>query len=87
MLQTKLRDCTDCINVLNLLCDIDKKIAFYSCNKINSLTLLLNLPYDKEVLSDLLKYKRILTYRLFYPCYADVELQTIVSRVKILLNK
>jgi len=87
MLQIRLRECTDCVNLLDLLCEVDKRISYYSHNQMNNVELLLTLPYDKEVMADLLHYKGILTNKLFNPTYGGFPLQTIISRVKILINK
>jgi len=88
MLQVKLTDCTNCINLLELLCQIDERLAYYASNEYHRITLLLNINTDPEAIGDLLHYKRIVTNRLFYPSYAqEVPLANIVSRIKILLYK
>lgn len=87
MLNINLRTCTTCIDVADLLCEVDHKIAEYGRNRLNTSSLLLSLPFDLEVANDLLQYKEILTHKLFFPAYADTPLSVIVSRVKILLNK
>lgn len=88
MLKANLNECTDCVNLLDLLCQIDEKLKYYAENQLNNMTLMLNRAYDKCVMSDLLHYKQIVTHRLFYPQYAsEYLLSSIISRIKILLNK
>jgi hypothetical protein len=88
MLYTKFTNCTNCIDIKDLICEIDTKIFYYADSMYNNLTLLTTSKIDKEVYSDLLYYKRILTARLFNQCYANsVNITDIISRVKILIYK
>jgi len=87
MLNINLRTCTTCIDVSNLLCEIDRKLAEYGSNRLNNTALLLSRPFNLEVANDLIQYKEILTHKLFFPDYANTSLSVITSRVKILLNK
>ena len=87
MLKVNLTNCSTCISVNELLCEIDTHIKKYTDNKYKNITLLTSLPYDKEVLGSLLHYKRILTNRLFNPEYGQLPLAVITSRIKILINK
>jgi hypothetical protein len=88
MLQVKLTNCTNCLSLLDTLCDVDNKLKTYSCNAYNNLTLMTCLHVDKDNLETLLHYKRILTSHLYNPDYVPcVPLADIISRVKILINK
>lgn len=88
MLKTTLTECTDCENLLDLICQIDDKLKTYTVNQYNNLTLMVCLPFNKEVIDALLHYKRIVTHKAFNCNYAcDYSVSTIISRVKILLNK
>lgn len=88
MLKANLNECVDCVNLLSLLCEIDEKLKYYAENELNNMTLMLNRSYDKYVMSDLLHYKQIVTHRLFNPHYASsFQFSSIISRIKILLNK
>lgn len=93
MLKLTLTECKDCKNLSNLLSEIDKKLAYYARNAYNNLTLMVCLQYEPDVISDLLRYKDILTKRMYncdYAtewCGASFNIYEIISRVKILLNK
>ena len=88
MLYPKFNECSNCVDIKDLICEIDAKISMYAENMYNNLTLLINDKIDKEVFSSLLYYKRILTARLFNQCYANsVNITDIISRVKILIYK
>lgn len=88
MLKIKLTNCSTCIDVENLLCEIDETIKKYASNTLNNAALMLNLPVNTEALELLIAYKRILTNRLFNPKYAEsIPLSSITSRIKILIYK
>lgn len=88
MLNPRLTDCTDCVTVSNLLKDIDCKLTVLGKKEYNNTVLLLNRSINETVYSDLLNYKRILTYRSVNPDYVEcVTLDKIASKVKILINK
>lgn len=99
MLKLSLSECKDCSNLSHLVCQIDDKIAYYTKNMFNNMTLMICADYNEDVLSRLLHYKRILTNRTYNCDYAahgactcdctEVTYSTadIISRVKILINK
>lgn len=88
MLSPRLTDCVTCSSITALIADIDCKMAELSNNLYNNIIFSLNRPILGIVMSDLLNYKRILTYRLCNENYApDFTLEMIASRVKLLKNK
>jgi hypothetical protein len=90
MLYPRLIGCPDCASIPNLVEDIDCKIKQLAVVEYNNIVFSLNNPAPKELLKDLLNYKRILTYKFCNPTYADVcdiTFDQIASRVKVLINK
>lgn len=88
MLQVNLTDCSDCLNLKNLLEEIDDRLDCYATNEYHKITLMVSLPSNTEVIKDLLYYKDIVTKKMFYPPYAsEINLADIYSRIKILLYK
>lgn len=88
MLNVKMGGCTDCADLKNLICQIDTKIFYYSKNRLNNIRLLTALDFNAENMDLLITYKRVLSNKIFNPNYCcEVNLATILSRVKILLNK
>jgi hypothetical protein len=88
MLNIKITTCTSCTNLSDLLSEVDNKLLYYGRNHWNNISLMLELDYNKAAINKLLNYKRILTKRLYNPNYAcSVELNQIISQVKIYLNK
>lgn len=88
MLQPRLTDCVNCITVSNLLKEIDCKINELSFNLYNNLSYLLNKKVNTDAISDLINYKRILTYKLCNEHYApNYTIEMIASKIKILKFK
>lgn len=90
MLYPRLIECPDCASIPNLVGEIDCKIKQMAVSEYNNIVFSLNNPAPKELLKDLLNYKRILTYKFCNPDYADVcdiTFEQIASRVKVLINK
>ena len=88
MLYPRLTDCAECGNVQTLLEDINCKLKELAINLYNNNVFLLNLIIPSEEITDLLNYKRILTYRLCNSDYAsEFTIQNITSRVKLLIYK
>ena len=88
MLYPRLTDCLECGSIPSLLKDIDCKLNKLALNLYNNNIFLLNLNIPRETFSDLLKYKRILTYRLVNPDYASkYKLDDITGKVKLLIHK
>ena len=90
MLYPRLIGCPDCASIPTLLTEIDCKIKQMAVSEYNNIVFSLNNPAPKELLKDLLNYKRILTYKFCNPDYADVcdiTFAQITSRVKVLINK
>lgn len=85
MLNPRLTNCTECIDTLNVICDIDYNIVLLSKCVYNSIILGTKTKCSKSTLSDLLNYRRILVNKYYNPEYAgNFSLETIVGRVRIL---
>ncbi|MBC7088595.1 MAG: hypothetical protein H5T96_09065 [Tissierellales bacterium] len=84
----KIRDCDVCAGIPQLLEDIDCKIKELSVDLYNNVVYSLNRPVKLDIFSDLVNYKRILTYRQYNENYAlpytDAQ---IASKVKLLKYK
>ena len=88
MLTVRLTGCTECNSIPILLSDIDCKIGSVAKNLYNNTIFALNIPIDTSVMSDLLHYKRILTYKFCNHHYAHhYKVDKIASRVKLLKFK
>jgi len=84
----KIRDCSICAGIPQLLEDIDCKIKELSVDLYNNIIYALNHPVKWETLSDLIIYRRILTYRQYNEDYAlPYTDEQIASKVKILKFK
>lgn len=88
MLTIRLGECTDCANLCSLISKIDSKLLYYGVNHLNNTRLLTCLDFNYTNIDLLLTYKRVLNNRLFNPNYAcEINLASIISRIKVLLNK
>ena len=88
MLSPRLTDCVNCSSITALLADIDCKMAELADNLYNNIVFMLNRPIPGIAMSDLLNYKRILTYKLCNEDYAKhYTVEMIASRVKLLKFK
>ncbi len=88
MLNPKLNNCVDCTTIPVLLKDIDCKLTELAKTEYNNIVFILNLPFPGGVFSDLLNYKRILTYKLCNADYAcKYPVHRIASKVKLLIHK
>lgn len=88
MLTPRLNNCIDCTTIPTLLSNIDCKLTEMAKNQYNNIVFALNKQINDVAISDLLNYKRILTYRYCNSEYADgFTLQNIASKVKILIYK
>ena len=88
MLTPRLNNCIDCTDIPQLLSDIDCKLTELAKNQYNNIVFALNKQVNDVAMSDLLNYKRILTYKYCNPEYADgFTVQNIASKVKILTYK
>jgi len=88
MLSPRLTNC--CVNttIPSLLKDIDCKIAELANNQYNNVVFSLNYPVPTTALSDLLNYRRILSFKYCNPDYAcHYTVDMIASRVKVLIHK
>lgn len=71
-----------------LLNDIDCRLKELAVNLYNNIIYSLNQPVSGGVMLDLINYKRILTYKLCNPDYANpYTVEMIASRVKLLKYK
>lgn len=88
MLTPRLTTCKNCTDITELISEIDCKLAHMSLILYNNITLMLNQTISHETISDLLHYKRILTYKYCNPEYAGhYTVNMIASKVKILKFK
>lgn len=88
MLSPRLTNCCAEQTIPALLADIDCKMAELAKNEYNNIVFSLNYPVPGTVISDLLNYKRILTYKYCNPDYAGhYTVKMIASKVKILIHK
>ena len=89
MLTIKVVDSIKCKSILNLLDEVDCKLAELVVTLYNNMVFALNHHVDYMVYWDLLTYKRILTYRLYNEDYASCPytLDMIRSKVKLLIHK
>jgi len=88
MLTPRLTNCPECADIPALLKDIDCKIADMAKSLYNNTIFSLNKTVSGTVISDLLNYKRILTYKVCNPDYAgQFTVKMIASKVKILKFK
>lgn len=85
--QTK--DCSTCSTLKCLLPLIDKKLEKLIKNKWNTDSYAASLYFDDNVYSILLRYKRIISKRIFNPKYPSGEFdsQDLISKVKLYINK
>lgn len=85
MLSPRLTSCKGSVNVPDLLRRIDCKIAELGNSLYNNVVFMLNKPVPNAEISELLVYKRVLTYKYCDTSYAqscpNVSLDDITSRV------
>lgn len=88
MLSPRLTDCINCSNIPSLLSDIDCKLRELANNLYNNTVFSLNREIKGIVITDLLNYKRILTFKWCNPNYAShFTVNMIASKVKLLIHK
>jgi len=88
MLSPRLTNCIDCTRIPVLLSDIDCKLTELANVEYNNIVFSINNYIPDNLISDLLNYKRILTYKYCNPDYADLfSIDKIASRVKVLIHK
>lgn len=84
----KIRDCDVCAGIPQLLDDIDCKIKELSVDLYNNVVYALNYPVKLDLFTDMVFYKRILTYRQYNEDYAlPYTDEQIASKVKLLKFK
>ena len=88
MLNPRLTNCVDCNTIPSLLKEIDCKLTELAKNEYNNIVFILNRKIDGDVISSLLNYKRILTYKFcnidYASCYSVTD---IASRINVLIYK
>lgn len=88
MFLPRLNNCVDCTTIPSLLNNIDCKMTELAKNQYNNTIFMLNYPVPSTVFSDLINYKRILTYKYCNPNYACAfTVENIASRIKLLIYK
>jgi hypothetical protein len=87
-MEVRLTNCVECTTIAALLSDIDCKLTELGKVLYNNTVYSLNQPIQASVFTDLLNYKRILTYRTCNDEYAlPYTLEQIASKVKLLKFK
>ncbi len=85
MLSPRLTNCKECANIPDLLRKIDCKLAELGNNMYNNVVFMLNRPIAVSQISELLVYKRLLTFRYCDTHYAsgcpEVSTEDIASKV------
>lgn len=85
MLYTKLTSCKECSSIPILLESINCKIASIANTMYLNNAYMLDRPVNTANLSALIHYKRILTYKMYNPEYAETNcLENISSRINFL---
>jgi len=88
MIQSRLTSCSECADIPLLLEDIDCKITELAKNLYNNTVFSLNISKPHSTISDLINYRRILTYKYCNPDYAkNFNVNQIASKVKLLKYK
>lgn len=88
MLSPRLTNCPQCTNITSLISEIDCKLSELSNNLYNNTVYMLNKSINKDVIFDLLNYKRILMYKICNPDYAgNYTVNMIASKIKLLKYK
>jgi hypothetical protein len=83
MLTQKLTNCKDCNNIEKVIKEIDCIISKYAMSMYNNIIYELNQENYSCSISDLLHYKRILTYKLYNNLYAcNYSFIQIVGKVR-----
>lgn len=82
MLSPRLTDCPECANIPSLLRKIDCKLAELGNNLYNNISYMLNKPVPADDITQLIGYRRILTYKLYNPNYVyKYSVSMIASKV------
>lgn len=88
MLTPRLTNCPECADIPTLIAEIDCKIADMSNALYNNIVFMLNKPFASETISDLLKYRRILTFKVCNPDYAGhYSVNMISNKINLLKFK
>jgi hypothetical protein len=88
MLTSRLTDCTECGNILQMIAEIDCKITNLSKAAYNKIVFALNTQCKSETMGALLHYRRILVHKYCNPEYVSkFTMPMIQSKVKILILK
>jgi hypothetical protein len=85
MITPRLTNGSEHIEIIDLLNDIDCKIATLAKDFYNNIIFALNRPMSRNTMRDLLHYKRILIYKSCNRHYAShYTVKMIASKVKLL---
>ena len=85
MLSPRLTNCPECVNLPNLIKEVDCKLAEYANGLYNNISYMLNQNVPAGAMIQLIAYKRILVAKLCNPDYAcGVSIERIASKVKLL---
>ena len=85
MLSPRLTNCPECANIPDLLNKIDCKLAELGNSLYNNISYMLNKPIAAGDITQLIAYRRILTYKYINPDYAyHYSINRIASKVLML---
>jgi hypothetical protein len=85
MLSPRLTNCPECANIPDLLNKINCKLAELGNSLYNNISYMLNKPIAAGDITQLIAYRRILTYKYINPDYAyHYSINRIASKVLIL---
>ena len=88
MLTPRLTNCPECADIPTIIVEIDCKLSEMSNSLYNNIVFMLNKSFNSEVMSDLLKYKRILMFKVCNPNYAGhFTVNMIANKIKLLKFK
>lgn len=88
MLTPRLTYCLECTDISTIITEIDCKLYEMSNSLYNNIVFILNKSFDSETMSDLLKYKKILMFKLCNPDYAGhYTVNMISNKIKLLKYK
>ncbi len=88
MLYPRLTECVNCPSASSLISQIDCRLFELANSLYNNVVFMLNNQIPYTAISDLINYKRILTYKMCNPNYAmPFSIQMIASRVEVLINR
>jgi hypothetical protein len=88
MITYRLTNCEECTTIPVLLSEIDCKLTDLAKRQYSNIVFDVNKFVPRDVMLDLLNYKRILQFKSCNADYASCySVEEIASKIKILINK